>query len=244
MFGLCLLKRSCPTTPPSARYAASPSVVRSEACLARQNYPCHRRRLRFGFELRPPVAKRLERKPLNLTILSLIQITMTPRLMVRAPKGLAVTLATPPSVRHLFLLTFCKKASENRSRSAGAKQACEQWTLTPGVGIPCSLKKNSLLGLQKFPVPLRREFRWKSLNSLADWTAPESPKFPVNFPVSREFEVETGSIWSASTTTQSDAFWSLPNSPQFAGISRVQMREVRSLTTAQVATASILAPSR
>jgi hypothetical protein len=105
-------------------------------------------------------------------------------------------------------------------------------------------EKNSLLGLQKFPVPLRSEFRWKSLNSLADWTAPESPKFPVNFPVSREFEVETGSIWSASTTTQSDAFWSLPNSPQFAGISRVQMQEVRSLTTAQVATASILAPSR
>jgi hypothetical protein len=43
VFGRCLLKRSCPTTPPSARYAASPSVVRSEACLARQNYPCHRR---------------------------------------------------------------------------------------------------------------------------------------------------------------------------------------------------------
>src|SRR6266436_10152970 len=48
MFGRCLLKRSCPTTPPSARYAASPSVVRSEACLARQNYPCHRRWLRDG----------------------------------------------------------------------------------------------------------------------------------------------------------------------------------------------------
>ena len=29
--------------------------------------------------------------------------------------------------------------------------------------------KNSLLGLQKFPVRLRREFNWKPLNSLADW---------------------------------------------------------------------------
>src|SRR5258708_36717915 len=34
---------------------------------------------------------------------------------------------------------------------------------------------------------------------------PESAKFPVNFPVSREFELETGSIRAASTTTQSCA---------------------------------------
>jgi hypothetical protein len=142
-------------------------------------------------------------KPANIPVEQPTKFDPVLNLTTAKALGLAVTLATPPSVRHLFLLTFCKKASENRSRSAGAKQACEQWTLTPGVGIPCSLKKNSLLGLQKFPVPLRREFRWKSLNSLADWTAPESPKFPVNFPVSREFEVETGSIWSASTTTQS-----------------------------------------
>jgi hypothetical protein len=63
-------------------------------------------RLRFGFELRSPVAKRLEREPLSLTILSLIQIALAPRLMVRTPKGLAVTLARPPFVRHLFLLTL------------------------------------------------------------------------------------------------------------------------------------------
>src|SRR5262245_29398784 len=89
-----------------------------------------RRRLRLSFELRPPVAERLERKPLSLTILSLIQIALPPRLMVRAPKGLTVTLARtslrPPSVPS----SLCRKASENRSRSAGAKQACEQWTLT------------------------------------------------------------------------------------------------------------------
>jgi len=64
--------------------------------------------LRLSFELRPPIAKRLERKPVSLTILSLIQIALPPRLMVRTPKGLAVTLARPSSVRHLFLLTLQK----------------------------------------------------------------------------------------------------------------------------------------
>src|SRR6266511_423973 len=29
---------------------------------------------------------------------------------------------------------------------------------------------HSLIGVRKFPVPLRREFRCKRLNSLADWT--------------------------------------------------------------------------
>jgi hypothetical protein len=64
--------------------------------------------LRLSFELRPPIAKRLERKPVSLTIFSLIQIALTPRLMVRTPKGLAVTFARPSSVRHLFLLTSQK----------------------------------------------------------------------------------------------------------------------------------------
>jgi len=64
--------------------------------------------LRLSFELRPPIAKRLERKPVSLTILSLIQIALPPRLMVCTPKGLAVTLARPSSVRHLFLLTLQK----------------------------------------------------------------------------------------------------------------------------------------
>jgi len=67
-----------------------------------------RRLLRFGFELRSPVAKRLERKPLSLTILSLIQIALTPRLVVRSPKCLAVTLARARFARHLFLLTLQK----------------------------------------------------------------------------------------------------------------------------------------
>jgi len=38
-----------------------------------------------------------------------------------------------------------------------------------GLSIPCSLKKFPVRS-KKFPVPLRREFRCKSLNSLADWT--------------------------------------------------------------------------
>src|SRR6516165_5326060 len=43
-----------------------------------------RRRLRLSFELRPPIAKRLQRKPVSFTILSLIQIALTPRLVMRA----------------------------------------------------------------------------------------------------------------------------------------------------------------
>jgi hypothetical protein len=43
-----------------------------------------RRRLGFGFELRSPVAERLERKPVSFTILSLIQIALPPRLVLRA----------------------------------------------------------------------------------------------------------------------------------------------------------------
>src|SRR5205807_3137849 len=45
-----------------------------------------RQRLGFGFELRPPVAERLERDPLGLAILPLIQLATTPHLMVRPPK--------------------------------------------------------------------------------------------------------------------------------------------------------------
>ena len=48
------------------------------------------RRLWLGFELRPPVAEHLEQNPLSLAILSLIQLAMAPRLMVRPPKSLAV----------------------------------------------------------------------------------------------------------------------------------------------------------
>jgi hypothetical protein len=57
----------------------------------------------------------LERNPLSLAILSLIQLAPTPRLMVRPPESLAVTCAALVMVRYLVLLT-CKIAGENRSR--------------------------------------------------------------------------------------------------------------------------------
>jgi hypothetical protein len=41
------------------------------------------------------------------------------------------------------------------------------WTLT----ISLLLEKNSLIRVWKFPVPLRREFGWKPLNSLAERTS-------------------------------------------------------------------------
>ena len=46
--------------------------------------------LRFGFELRPPVAERLQRNLLGLAILPLIQLTTTPRLVMCAPESLAI----------------------------------------------------------------------------------------------------------------------------------------------------------
>src|SRR3989442_9544907 len=60
-----------------------------------------RRRLRLRCELRPPVAECLQRNPLSLAILSLIQLTPTPRLMVRPPERLAVTHAGKHLLRHL-----------------------------------------------------------------------------------------------------------------------------------------------
>ena len=77
------------------------------------------------------------------------------------------------------------------------------------VSIPCSLKKFSLIRVWKFPVPLRREFGCKLLNVRVDQTpkiaveGPDSAKFPVNFPVSREFGEETGSQLTASSASQS-----------------------------------------
>src|SRR5258708_4262413 len=89
--------------------------------------------------------------------------------------------------------------------------------------------KNSLLGLQKFPVPLRREFSLKSFE-FAPLTGPqnrcrepESAKFPVNFPVNREFGVgrlvRSGLHPPPRSPMRTNVSRSLTNSPQFAGIS-------------------------
>jgi len=100
-----------------------------------------RRQLGFGFELRSPVAERLERKPVGLTILSLIQIALPPRLVVRAPKDLAVTLARPSCVRHLFLLTLPKRpVRTDRVRQAQNKRA-NNGRLRSLDKNPCSSKK-------------------------------------------------------------------------------------------------------
>jgi hypothetical protein len=56
-----------------------------------QKFRC--RQLRLGFELRTPIAERLQRNPVNLAIFSLIEIAFYPGLMVRPPKSLAVTFA-------------------------------------------------------------------------------------------------------------------------------------------------------
>ena len=52
-----------------------------------------RRQLRLGFELRTPIAERLERNPVSLAIFSLIELAFYPGLMVSPPKNLAVTFA-------------------------------------------------------------------------------------------------------------------------------------------------------
>src|SRR5258705_2686349 len=65
-----------------------------------------RRRLRFGFDLRPPIAERLEWNPVRFAILSLIQRALLPRLMVLAPETLAVTLTGFEFCRASCVLTF------------------------------------------------------------------------------------------------------------------------------------------
>jgi hypothetical protein len=57
---------------------------------------------------------------------------MAPRLVVRSPKSLAVTLAGSKVVGHIVVLT-CKFVGENRSHpniKETKKQVCEKWTLT------------------------------------------------------------------------------------------------------------------
>jgi hypothetical protein len=50
-------------------------------------------RVWLGFELRPPIAERLRWNPVSLAILTLMELTLNPSLVVRPPKSLAVSLA-------------------------------------------------------------------------------------------------------------------------------------------------------
>jgi hypothetical protein len=47
----------------------------------------------LGLELRTPIAERLEWNPISLAILTLIELTLNPSLVVRPPKSLAIPLA-------------------------------------------------------------------------------------------------------------------------------------------------------
>ena len=60
----------------------------------------------------------------------------------------------------------------------------------------------------KFPVRLLRETRakrpeYRDNQTMQTMRRPEFRKFPVFFPVSREFGAETGSPWTASSASQS-----------------------------------------
>jgi hypothetical protein len=87
------------------------------------------RRLRLGFEQRTPIPESLERDPLRLAILPLVQVAALPRLMMRPPEVRSLTRPSPMLVRHIVLSIF-KIEDENRSGSLAAEQLCEKWTLT------------------------------------------------------------------------------------------------------------------
>jgi hypothetical protein len=82
---------------------------------------------------------------------------------------------------------------------------------------------------KKFPLPPPREFVCNPLSLLCRrefrFQRPKNEKFPVNFPVSRESGRETGSLRTASSTTQSRHFARpirhLKKSPVFTCFSRL-----------------------
>ena len=99
--------------------------------------------LRFGFELRPPVAKRLERKPLSLTI-TLVdsnRFDATPRgAFSKMPRRNArETIFRPPFYSSLQI----RPVGTDRVRQAQNNRA-NQWTLTSLdhlIEIPCYASK-------------------------------------------------------------------------------------------------------
>src|SRR6266403_4418937 len=102
-----------------------------------------RRRLRFGFELRPPIAERLEWNPVRFAILSLIQRALLPRLMVLAPKNLAVTLTGSKFVGHL-VSSLSKFVGENRSRPIREETSVQEMDAYKSLEISLLPEKDSL----------------------------------------------------------------------------------------------------
>lgn len=113
--------------------------------------------LRLILELCPPVLKALQKQPMRLAILALVQLAALPRLMMRSPERLTLLgRALDRPVALSTSLSAAYVAVEDRLRSRGPRQVCEKWTLT------CSsnsnsliLPKNSLFSRNKFPVLLR-----------------------------------------------------------------------------------------
>src|SRR5690242_19488546 len=79
-----------------------------------------------------PVAESLERNPLRLAILPLIQVATIPRLMVRSPECLALSRARSMLVRHRVL--NLQIDGENRSGSSAARQVCARNDAYPKFG--------------------------------------------------------------------------------------------------------------
>src|SRR5260370_41763641 len=88
----------------------------------------------FVFDLPPPIAERLEWNPVLFAILSLIQRAVLPRLMVLAPKNLAVTLTGSKFVGHL-VSSLSKFVGENRSRPIREETSVQEMD-----AYPCKVK--------------------------------------------------------------------------------------------------------
>src|ERR1700682_2193717 len=73
------------------------------------------------------------------------------------------------------------------------------------------LRNNSLFTNRR--VPHQSTVKWRLFRSKGDLGGPESSKFPVNFPVSREFAVENGSRRTASTANHPYALLSCVRIP-------------------------------
>src|SRR5580704_13536494 len=105
--------------------------------------------------------------------------------------------------RNSLRFAFHRGASEQASRPAGSNLG-----LGDARKVACFVSKISLQRDLLFPVRSFREFGCKPLNlrvlpSARIALGLNSAKFPVYFPVSREFRADTGSRWTASSANQS-----------------------------------------
>jgi hypothetical protein len=126
-----------------------------------------RRWLRFGFELRTPIAERLERDAFSLAIFSLVQVATAPGVVMRSPECLVVASPRPVLIRH-FVLLVCKSQARTDRDPDTPPQVCKKWTLTVRAREFAVRQKKFPVPSKKFPVPLRREVCCNRLNLLGD----------------------------------------------------------------------------